>query len=334
MQPRSGTAAATAATGFDPGSAAAVGEFALIDQIVETLPTHEGVLLGPGDDAALLQAPDGRVLVSVDVLVDGVHFRTSWASGEQIGRRAALASMADIAAMGGVTTGLVVGLSAPPNTPADLILQLGRGLSAAAAEFGAALIGGDVTRSEVLTLSVTVLGDLRGGRPVLRSGAQPGDVVAVAGRLGWAAAGLTVLSRGFRSPAALVTAYRVPEPPLAAGPMAAEAGATAMIDVSDGLLADLGHIASASGVGINIRSMAVEVNPRLVEIASALGKNPLEWVLSGGDDHALAATFPSGVALPRGWNPIGSVGPADPAGPAVTVDGGHWDGPEGWDHFR
>lgn len=333
MQPYTQKAPAGASAN-SANSAAAVGEFGLIDRIVADLPTHEGVLLGPGDDAALLRAPDGRVLVSVDVLVDGVHFRTAWASGEQIGRRAALASMSDIAAMGGVTTGLVVGLSAPANTPAELILDIGKGVAAAAAEFGAALIGGDVTRSDVLTLSVTVLGDLRGGRPILRSGARPGDVVAVNGRLGWAAAGLTVLSRGFRSPAALVGAYRVPEPPLAAGPVAAEGGATSMIDVSDGLLADLGHIATASGVAINIRSMALEVNPRLVEIGSALGKDPMTWVLSGGDDHALAATFPAGAMLPPGWNPIGSAGPVGDLGPVVTVDGGNWDGPEGWDHFR
>ena len=111
---------------------------------------------------------------------------------------------------------------------------------------------------------------------MLRSGARPGDEVAITGRLGWAAAGLTVLSRGFRSPAALVGAYRVPEPPLAAGVTAAASGATSMIDVSDGLVADLGHIAEASGVSINIRPAALDVNPRLVEVASALGKDPLD----------------------------------------------------------
>lgn len=289
--------------------------------------------LGPGDDAAVVAFPDGRTVISVDMLVAGVHFRTDWASGEQIGRRAALAAMADIAAMGAAPTALVVGLAAPAETPTDLVIGIGRGLSTAAAEVGAGLVGGDLTRSTVLTISVTVLGDLRGGRPVPRSGARPGDEVAICGRLGWAAAGLTVLSRGFRSPAALVSAYRVPEPPLAAGITAGEAGATAMIDVSDGLLADLGHIARASGVSINIRSAALNVNPRLVEVASALGKDPLEWVLTGGEDHALVATFPAGATLPAGWERIGLVGTAGEPGPEVTVDGGLHEGAAGWDHF-
>lgn len=290
-------------------------------------------LLGPGDDGAVVSAADGRVVASVDVLVDGVHFRTDWAGAEQIGRRAALASMADIAAMGAVPTALLVGVCAPPTVATAWITEVGRGLQAAAAEAGAAVVGGDLTRSDVLTLSVTVLGDLAGRPPVVRSGAGVGDVVAVAGRLGWAAAGLAVLSRGFRSPVAAVSAYRVPEPPLAAGPQAALAGATSMIDISDGLLADLGHVARASGVGIDLHAAALPVTPRLVEVASALGRTWQEWVLTGGDDHALVATFPAGVPLPDGWTAIGSVGPAPEQGPAVTLDGVGWDSPAGWDHF-
>ncbi len=299
-------------------------------------------VIGPGDDAALVSTPDGRVVASVDVLVDGVHFRTDWATGEQIGQRAALAAMADIAAMGAAPTALLVGLSAPPATPTELIAAIGRGLNTEAVKAGAGVVGGDLTRSDVLTISVTVLGDLRGAEPVRRSGARPGDVVAVTGRLGWAAAGLAVLSRGFRSPAAAVGAYRVPDPPLQAGIVAAGSGATSMIDVSDGLLADLGHIARASGVTINVVTARLPVNPRLVEVASALGRNHLEWALTGGDDHALAATFPYGAVLPPGWTNIGTVGPAagsagpdSPAGgpSVVTVDGAPWEQAGGWDHF-
>jgi thiamine-monophosphate kinase len=311
-----------------------MGEFALIAAVTKGQPQLPDTSVGPGDDAAVVAAPDSRVVVSVDMLVDGVHFRTDWASGEQIGRRAALASMADIAAMGAAPTSLVVAISAPASTPTDLLLDIGKGLHAAAHEAGAAVVGGDMTRSEVLTISVTVLGDLRGSRPVLRSGARPGDEVALIGRLGWAAAGLAVLSRGFRSPAAVVGAYRVPEPPLPAGILAAASGATSMIDVSDGLVADLGHIAEASGVSINIRTAALEVNPRLIEVASALGKDPLEWVLAGGDDHPLVATFPHGSLLPPGWQPIGTVGPPAESGPAVTVDGSIREESGGWDHFR
>jgi thiamine-monophosphate kinase len=178
-------------------------------------------------------------------------------------------------------------------------------------------------------LSVTALGSLEGREPVTRAGARPGDTVALAGRTGWAAAGWAVLARGFRSPVAVVAAHRVPEPPYAAGPQAAEAGATAMIDVSDGLLADLGHVARASGVRIDVRSAAFEVPSRLVDVGAALGVDPLHWLLTGGEDHALAATFPG--AVPDGWTPIGAVAEGEPA---VLVDGRAYDGgPGGWEHF-
>ncbi|MER7080368.1 thiamine-phosphate kinase, partial [Saccharopolyspora kobensis] len=155
-------------------------------------------------------------------------------------------------------------------------------------------------------------------------------VVAVAGRLGWSAAGLAVLGRGFRSPVAVVGAHRVPEPPYAAGPQAALAGATSMVDTSDGLLADLGHIAAASQVGIDVRTEQVEVPQRLTEVASALGADARHWVLTGGEDQALAATFPAGQALPEGWREIGVVA----EGEGVTVDGAQYEGPIGWEHWR
>jgi thiamine-monophosphate kinase len=334
---RSAARPSTAAPLGQSTTIAHTGEFAVIDVVTSGMSQPPTTVIGPGDDAALVATPDGRVVASVDVLVDGVHFRTDWATGEQIGQRAALAAMADIAAMGAAPTALLVGLSAPPSTPTDLIAAIGRGLNEEAVKAGAGVVGGDLTRSEVLTIAVTVLGDLRGGEPVRRSGARAGDVVAVTGRLGWAAAGLAVLSRGFRSPAAAVGAYRVPDPPLQAGIVAAESGATSMIDVSDGLLADLGHIAGASGVTINVVTARLPVNPRLVEVASALGRNHLEWALTGGDDHALAATFPHGAVLPPGWTNIGTVSEGAPegstSGGAVTVDGAPWEQAGGWDHF-
>ena len=158
--------------------------------------------------------------------------------------------------------------------------------------------------------------------------------MAVRGRLGWAAAGLAVLQRGFRSPAVVVNAHRVPEPPYAAGPEAAKAGATSMIDVSDGLLADLGHVARASTVRIDIRSATLEVPARLADVGAALGADPRHWLLTGGDDHALAATFPRGALLPFGWVRVGTVLASDDTDPAVLVDGRVYEGgPGGWDHF-
>jgi thiamine-monophosphate kinase len=198
---------------------------------------------------------------------------------------------------------------------------------------GAAVVGGDVVRGDTITVAVTALGDLRNRSAVTRSGARPGDVVAVTGWLGWSAAGLAVLSRGFRSPRAFVEAHRRPEPPYHAGPAAAELGATAMTDVSDGLVADLGHIAAASGADIDLRSAAVDVPAQMTDIGTAVGVDPLHWVLTGGEDHAIVATFPPDVKLPARWRVIGSV--TAPAGrtPQVTVDGAPWEKAGGWDHF-
>ncbi|WP_329007816.1 thiamine-phosphate kinase [Micromonospora rifamycinica] len=307
-----------------------VGEFGLIDRVTARLTYGSSCLLGPGDDAAVVATPDRRVVASTDVLVEGRHFRRDWSSARDVGHRAAAANLADIAAMGATPTALLVALCAPTDLDTAWAEELADGLSAEAALVDAGVVGGDMSASPTLTIAVTALGDLDGRAPVVRSGARPGDVVALAGRTGWAAAGLTVLSRGFRTPRLLVEAYRRPEVPYPAGPEAARLGATAMIDVSDGLLADLGHLARASGVGVDLRRDAFEVPRQLADAARALGVDPYTWILTGGDDHALVATFPPAVALPPSWRAVGRV--AEGAG--VTVDGDAHDGPAGWDHFR
>ncbi len=311
-------------------SIAEAGEFGLIARIVARLGTGAAGLLGPGDDAAVVAAPDRRVVASTDVLVEGRHFRRDWSSAADVGHRAAAANLADIAAMGATPTALLVALCVPTDLEAEWAEELAGGLSAEAGLVGAAVVGGDMSSSPTLTVAVTALGDLDGREPVLRSGAQPGDVVALTGRTGHAAAGYTVLSRGFRTPKLLVEAYRRPEVPYPAGPVAARQGATSMIDISDGLLQDLGHIATASVVGIDIDRDAFEVPGQMRDAASALGVDPYVWLLAGGDDHALAATFPPGAALPPGWRPVGSVH----EGTGVTVDRRPWQGGTGWDHFR
>jgi thiamine-monophosphate kinase len=309
---------------------AEVGEFGLIRRVTAGKAQPPTTLLGPGDDAAVVAAPDGRVVASTDVLVEGVHFRLDWSSPEQVGRKAAAVNLADISAMGAFPTALLVGLACPSDTPADVVEGFMAGLSAEANVAGAGVVGGDMVSSPTLVISVTALGHLEGVEPVTRSGARVGDVVAVCGRLGWAAAGLAVLGRGFRSPVAVVGAQRTPEPPYSAGPQAAAAGATAMVDVSDGLLADLGHVAEASGIGIDIRTELLQVHPRLVDVASALGADSRHWVLTGGEDHALAATFPEPSAVPTDWRTIGTVR----HGSGVTVDGRHYEKPPGWEHWR
>lgn len=306
-----------------------LGEFGLIARICARFRPADPVLLGPGDDAAVLQAPDGRVVATTDVLVEGRHFRRDWSPAYDVGRRAAAANFADVAALGAVPTALLVGFAAPGELPVRWADDLAEGLRDECELVSATVAGGDVSRSETLMLSVTALGDLQGRAPVTRTGANPGDVLAVAGRLGWAAAGYAVLSRGFRSPPALVAAYRRPEPPYAAGVAAAELGATAMIDVSDGLVADLGHIASSSGVGVEVDSGVLEVPGPFADAANTVGADPLRWVLTGGDDHALAATFPAGVELGQEWLVVGRV----TDGGGVAVDGAPYE-ESGWSHFE
>src|SRR4051794_22370568 len=257
-----------------------VGEFGLIRAVVARLGTFPHVLLGPGDDAAVVAAPDGRVVATTDVLVEGVHFRRDWSSAYDVGRKAAAANLADVAAMGAVGTALLVGLAAPADLPVSWALGLADGLRDEAAVVGAAVVGGDVVRSEALVVSVTALGDLQGRAPVTRAGARAGDVVVLAGEVGRSAAGLELLEAG-TTDGELVAAHRQPAPPYDLGPVLALAGATAMCDVSDGLLSDAGHIAAASGVQLDLDPAD-------------------ELVLTGGEDHALLATLPPDVALPAG----------------------------------
>jgi len=305
-----------------------LGEFGLIAQLVAHFPQGEHVLVGPGDDAALLRIKQGHVVVSSDLMVEGRHFRRDWASGYDVGRRAAAQNLSDINAMGGSAHSLTIGLAAPADLPAAWALDLAKGFADECALVGASVVGGDITRAEQVVIAVTVIGAVAQA-PVLRSGARPGDVVALAGRQGWAAGGLAVLGRGFRSPRVLVEAYRRPEPPYGAGPAAAASGATSMIDVSDGLLSECAHLARASGVAIDVHTAELEIPEPLHAVAAATGADPISFVLGGGDDHAILATFPAGSPLPEGFRVIGAVA----EGEGVTVDGSVYEGATGWTHF-
>jgi thiamine-monophosphate kinase len=380
----------------EDGSVADLGEWGVIAALKARMPAGALTSVGIGDDAAVVAAPSGSVVAAVDLLIEGRHFRRDWSSAYDVGVKAAARSLADIAAMGAVNTALLVALATPGTLPARWATDLAEGLAFEATRAGAGIVGGDTARADTVTLSVTALGDLGGRRPVLRGGARPGDVLAVAGPLGHSAAGLALLSAGIapaaaRSPgtappdtgspgtgspdtgppgtgalAGLVTAHRRPAPPYDAGPEAARLGATAMIDVSDGLLADLGHVAAASGVQVNVNRERLVLGAALRAAAesllasapspgtSAVHSTPpipladrpappartvgdgasaamaLEWVLTGGEDHSLVAAFPPGTVLPDRWHVIGEVR----AGAGVTVDGEPHDGPGGWQHFR
>jgi thiamine-monophosphate kinase len=315
------------------GTVGELGEFGLIRELTSRLTTTAAVTLGPGDDAAVVVTPDRRVVASTDVLLEGNHFRRDWSTAYDVGRKAAAQNLADIAAMGAVPTALLLGLVVPPELSATWPVELMDGLRDECQVAGAAVVGGDVVRGGTITVAITALGNLGNRAPVTRSGARPGDKVAVTGWLGWSAAGFAVLSRGFRSPRAFVEAHRRPEPPYHAGPAAADLGATAMTDVSDGLIADLGHVATASGVVVDLRTGDLDVPAQMRDIGQAVGVDPLRWVLTGGEDHAIVATFPAATKLPARWRVVGEVRHAHGGTPRVTVNGAPWDEAGGWEHF-
>jgi thiamine-monophosphate kinase len=349
------------------GTIGELGEFGLISAIAARMPPPPGDAIGIGDDAAVLPVSGGQLATSTDLLVEGRHFRRDWSGPVDIGIKAAAQNLADVAAMGAIPTALLVGLAAPADLPVAWALDLASGLAEEAARAGAQVVGGDLSGADTIVISVTALGAMAGRRPVTRGGARPSDVLAVAGRLGQSAAGLALFQAEIApapAPAepvpaepvpaepvpaepvppisdldAAVTAHRRPRPPYAAGPEAADLGATAMIDISDGLLADLGHIASASGVRIDIETARLDPAAPLIAAAVALGLDPaaaagtpgpLSWMLTGGEDHALAATFPAGNFIPSDWVVIGRVH----EGGGVWVDGMNYAGYRGWLHFR
>ncbi|MCT9820340.1 thiamine-phosphate kinase [Microbacterium sp. W1N] len=319
-----------------PSTVGAASEAEVLGRILDALQGSSQALVGPGDDAAVLAAPGGRVVVTTDTLVHGPDFRLAWSSAQDLGAKSAAVNLADVAAMGARPTALFVALALPDDTELDFVSQLAGGFRAACDELapGCAVEGGDLTVSDTLTIAVTAIGVLDGA-PVLRSGARVGDVIAVCGELGAAARGLAVLFDRFRSPGgapipvdrAQLTAAETadldaqlrPRPPVAQGVVAAGAGATAMMDVSDGLLLDAGRLARASGV-------------TLVLAAAPGGTAWTDAALRGGEDHALLATFPPDAALPPGFRPIGEVVAA--GAEPVTVAGAAGGGRGGWDPYR
>ncbi len=299
-----------------------LGEHGLLARIAARL-SGPPAPTGPGDDAAVVVAPDGRVVATTDLLAEGVHFRRDWSGPVQIGVKAAAANLADVAAMGAVPTALLLGAALPASTPLDWVDALLDGLRAEGARAGARVVGGDtIASTDRITLAVTALGDLQGRPPVTRTGTEPGTLV-LAGVLGHAGAGLDLLRAGVAGPAALLEAHRAPRPPYALGPVLADAGASGMCDVSDGLLADLGHLLG-DRLGADL---ILPADPLLVAAGQLLGTDPQVWQLGGGEDHGLLAVLPQGVAV-AGTTVLGEV---DARRGIRGVDlPAHW----GHDHFR
>lgn len=326
------------------------------------------VPVGPGDDAAVVGTPGGSVVATTDSMVRGRDWLDEWSSAHDVGVKIAAQNLADVAAMGAVPTALLVSLVADPELEVAWAVDLARGISSLAEQAGAPVVGGDLSSAPpgVVVVSVTALGDLRGLAPVLRSGARPGDVVAVCGTLGWSGAGLALLQRGEPDPdrapgppeapgersravRALIRYHRAPVPPWRAGPRAAAAGAHALVDVSDGLVTDLARVATASGVRVDLDGSVLRERYVAGPLGLVLGEaEALHQVLSGGEEHALVGVFADEASLPSAgeagspggagdgleepWRVIGRVLPQAGDGIRVTVDGVVPDA-HGWDHF-
>lgn len=327
-----------------------VGEGGVLAEVFGALRDQpvEGVLVGPGDDTALLGVRRGAVLATTDTMVRGEDWLDEWSTAADVGFKAVTQNLADLAAMGGVGTGLLLTLIAERSLPVAWARGLTDGIARGAARAGVPVLGGDLSAAPrgTVAVSVTALGELGEGvqRPVLRSGARAGDVLAVSGPLGRSGAGLEQLRAGVRD-GALVEHHLRPVTDLSQGPVAARAGATAMIDVSDGLLRDADRVARASGVVLELDEESVgglvgRLTPYLVlghrERASDVA---LTAVLRGGEEHELLATFPPGT-VPEGWVELGRAvrvdepGDGSGGGPGVCWRGELVDPRQGgWDHF-
>lgn len=322
-------------------------ESGLLARIFPRLESSSSVLLGPGDDAAVVAVPDGRAVMSIDTQTQDQDFRLAWNNGYRttgfdVGWKSAAQNLSDINAMGGTATSMVVSLTMPPTTPVSWVEDFADGLTAGINGLGAtdcSVAGGDLGRGREIAVTVAVVGTLHGRPPVLRSGARPGDTLALAGTLGRAAAGLALLESAVPLESLtpeqreLMDSQCRPVPPLAAGPAAAGAGATAMMDVSDGLMRDGGRLAKASGVVLDLDPVALKEQAKALEAAaSLLGADPMDWVLGGGEDHGLLAAFPAGVQLPEPFTAIGSVRAANGGRGGVRIAGESAE-TVGWDHF-
>lgn len=273
-----------------------IGEFGLIDRISRFLPSRPpDVVVGIGDDVAVLRTSGPEYLLATcDIQVEGVHFIREAIGPYRLGRKAVAINVSDVAAMGGTPSWVLVSLAVPDSTDLGFIEELYRGMSEQAALAGAAIVGGNVSRLDSgVVIDITLLGQIAPEHLILRSGARPGDSILVTGHPGESRAGLE-LARGPGLPVSEAVRKRVeerhftPQPRLREGRLLARSGLVrAMIDISDGLMADLGHLCDASQTGAQLRAGLIPVSEAASEVASAAGANVLDWVLSGGEDYEL-----------------------------------------------
>ncbi|MFH0942092.1 MAG: thiamine-phosphate kinase [Chloroflexota bacterium] len=328
---------------------AELGEFGLINLIGDMVgrslaggKTPEELICGIGDDAAAWRCRGEVQLATVDSLVQGVHFTLDTISWEELGWKSLAVSLSDIAAMGGNARYALISLALPAETLVSELTGLYRGMLDLAQKTGVALVGGDTCRSPLVTITITIIGDAVGGKMLRRSGARAGDLVAVTGYLGSAAAGLVMLDEKLKLDkgvaAYLGEAFRRPSPRLAEGRLLVDFGVRAAMDISDGLVIDLGHIAEMSRVGARIRAERVPIEPRVKE---SFGARALELALAGGEDYELLFTASQATitrlkkALPVPVTVVGEIVPGE-AGKVSVVDGRGRKlalARPGWEHF-
>ncbi|OKL49227.1 thiamine-phosphate kinase [Boudabousia marimammalium] len=322
-------------------------EAELLNCFVPDLPAGQAQLIGPGDDCALIAAPDARFVTSTDMLVENLDFRRDWSTGFEVGQRLAAQNLADCAAMGAQPTSLLVCLGVPRDLEVQWVKDFTAGISLRCREAGVGLAGGDLSGAPVIVASATITGNLDGAEPVLRSGASAGDIIALAGTLGRSAAGLSLCEAGYIQTEDLYTLpeslraiaadslriFKAAEPPLTAGVEARQAGASAMLDVSDGLLRDLERICQASETSARLDSVLLKhyIEP-LTKLAAWLNADVRQWVLAGGEDHGMLATFPLGVPLPKRFHRIGEC--VEDGKTELYLDKMPAPAVLGWDHFR
>lgn len=325
-----------------------LGEFALIERLTARLgPGSADVRVGIGDDAAVIATGGPKDLVfTTDSMVENVHFRLDFASPWQVGWKALASAVSDIGAMGGTPRAAIVSIAARGDVPVEQVAALYDGLAASGERHDTRVVGGDTVRTDgPMVVTVSAVGGCEAGQAVVRSGAQPGDVVVVTGTPGDSGAGLALSAAGKGDDPAferLVRRHLEPTARLREADILARGGATALIDVSDGLVQDAGHIARLSEVGIEIMLEQIPTSGAVWAAGESLGIDPMGWVLAGGEDYELLAAMPQS-AVPAAVDAVCQEGGVPPAVIGCVVEGEGvkvLDGqgrlvpvPKGWDHF-
>lgn len=307
-------------------------EFDVIRRLSERLPAPPPEVIVPiGDDCAVLRFGEALWAAAADMLVSGRHFK-EWAAPEDVGYKAVAVNVSDIAAMGGIPRFVLVSGGA---NDAETTLRCMEGVLEACEEFGAYPLGGDTTGAAVLTVNVSILGQLADA-PVLRSGARPGDLLAVTGELGASAAGLLLLENGDTEPERLIRKHLRPEPRVAAGRAAAQLGVNAMIDLSDGLASDVRHLCERSGVGCRLDLGLLPIAGDTREYLRSAGQDPEILAATGGEDYELLVAAPREVVQAMAAEsevPVTVIGEVTDGGVVFMRDGEMLEHLSGWDHF-